>query len=542
MPFSRRSLLGRASGGAAGLFAALHAPSARAEQRPVKAGEWRFGKRPKNIIFCVADGMALSSVTMADHYQQIVHGRRSFWSELMDREYASVGLQDCRSLNSLVTDSSAASSTWGSGRRIWNGQVNQFPDGTKLTPITQLLKAQGVRSGLVTTATITHATPAGFAVSVVQRDLEALIAEEYLKSGVDVLMGGGNRFFSADLRKDKKDLYADFARAGYAIARTKGDLAAASVAAEKTGKLLGVFDDGHLPFTVDHVNDPKLRESRPTLAEMARVALDRLKGSKDGFLLQIEGARVDHGGHADDLGALLFDQIAFEEAVKEAVEFALKDGETLVIVTADHATGGPALNGSGAEYIDSTAGLRRAANFKASYGTLLKGLGQTPGVEDVRDAIAAKLEIELTPAEAQAVVGAMNGESPFGASEFYKPVNATLAAVLGNHTKVTWTSLNHTSDHVLVTAVGPGREAVLGLTPNHRFFDLMLAAKGLKFENPPQMDFETARKHYEKLKIALATSDLHERYAVHAEGDDDCACAASAVHGGRPKPRAVVAR
>jgi alkaline phosphatase len=313
-------------------------------------------------------------------------------------------------------------------------------------------------------------------------------------------MGGGDKFFSSSLRKDKRDLYADFSRSGFTVVKTKPELAAAPTS---SGKVLGIFSEGHLPYTVDQQNDPKLKPSTPTLADMTKAALANLKGSPKGFLLQIEGGRVDHGAHGTDLAAMLYDYVAFEEAVKAAVEFALADKETLVIITSDHACGGPSLNGSGDEYSDSTEGLMTVSGMKGSYGALLKAAGDKPDRNTLRDAVRMTLGITLTSAEASAVVAAGEGKSPFGISEFHGTVAGTLAMVLGNHSKVTWTGPNHTSDHVLVTAVGPGSETVTGLTPNYKFFDLILSLKGLAWANPPQMDFVTARRYYEKLKVGL---------------------------------------
>ncbi len=502
MKFSRRSLFGS---GAASLFAgALSFPARSQNNKP--------GQKPKNIIFCVADGMAIQVVTMVDQYQQIVHGHRSYWSTLLDEEYATSGLQDTRSLNSLVTDSAAASSAWGSGRHIWNGQINMFPDKTQLRTLTSLMSEAGVRCGLVTTTTMTHATPAGFAVNCIERDFEGLIAEEYLKSGVDVLLGGGAKFFSPTLRPDKKDLYAEFRQAGYNIATTRKEL----LDGAKSAKILGIFHDTHLPFTVDQRHNAEYQETKPTLAEMARTAIENLKDSPKGFLLQIEGGKVDHGAHGNDLAAMLYDQMAFEEAVKVAVEFALKDKETLVIITADHACGGPSLNGAGEEYIDSTSGLKHLSGMESSYAPIFKAIGTTPSSAQVRDVVNAKLGVTFTDAEAKGVAAAIKGKSPFALSQFHKSPNAALAMALGNHTKVTWTSGNHTSDHVLVTAVGPGNEEMAGVTPNIRFFDIMLASKDLKWENPT-MTFEEAKKHRVKPQVAL-DPELHRLYA----SDEEC--------------------
>ncbi|HVL39017.1 MAG TPA: alkaline phosphatase [Fimbriimonadaceae bacterium] len=482
MSFSRRSFLG-----AAGLLAGgFTLPGFKQVGRPMR--------RPKNIIFCVADGMAMSTMTMADQFQRVVYGRPSYWSELTKKDYALNGLQVTESLNSLVTDSSAAASAWGCGRLIWNGQVNEYPDGTKLKTLCQIMQEKGIRTGLVTTTTITHATPAGFAVNMKHRGMEAEIAAEYLKVGVDVLMGGGSQFFQAARRKDGRDLFAEFSKASYTVARNRDEMLRLG-----DGKLLGIFSSSHMPFTVDHVNSPELMKSTPTLVEMTRIALSNLRKSPNGFLLQIEGGKVDHGAHANDLAAMLYDQIAFEEAVKEAIEFALEDGETVVVVTTDHACGGPALNGAGHEYIESTDGLKRLAGMKASYGPINQDLAGGVTASRVREVVEARLGIALTPAEAEAVVSAAANKPPFGDSIFYRSVGATLAMVLGNHTKITWTSGNHTSDHVLVTAVGPGKEAFAGLRHSNTYFDTLLSFKGLSHSNP-KMTFEEAAKHYEKIR------------------------------------------
>ncbi|HRI45224.1 MAG TPA: alkaline phosphatase [Fimbriimonadaceae bacterium] len=483
MSLSRRDLLALGATGLASAACSLPSPAQGIPK----------SKRPKNVIFCVSDGMAASVPTMVDHFQQRIHGKGSYWRWLMNQPFVVNGLQDTRSLNSLVTDSSAASSSWGSGRWIWNGMVNMFPDGTKLRTLTSLLQEAGMRTGLVTTATITHATPAGFAVCCMQRDLEAQIALEYLSSGIHVLLGGGDRFFSAEKRTDKRNLYADFQSRGYTVLRNRDEALSAG-----DGKLLGIFANGHLPYTVDRDNDVALQRSAPTLAQMARTAIRNLSNA-NGFLLQIEGARVDHGGHSNDLAAMIHDQIAFEEAVKVAVDFALEDGETLVIITADHATGGVALNGAGNEYIESTAGLESVARMKASYERMIPKFGVKPNAKQVQDVVETDLAVKLSGAEAQAVVDSMDKRSPFRLSSFKTNLQGTLGMVLGNYSKAGFTSTNHTSDNVMVTALGPGKEHCGGLIQNTSFFDVMLAAREIVYKNPT-MDFADAQRHYQKLQ------------------------------------------
>jgi len=469
-------------------------------------------RHAKNIIFMVSDGMPISVPTMVDHYQQLTTGKGSYWMWLMDQPWVRNALQDTRSLNSVVTDSSSAASTWGSGRWIWNGQLNCYPDGTKLRTLYSLLQEQGMRTGLVTTTTMTHATPSGFVIVNESRDDEAGIARQHLDGGVDVLMGGGNRFFGGDARADKKDLYGLFAVKRYEIAR---DLASMNNAGT-TGKLLGIFSNSHLPYTVDRVNNPELNKGVPTLAQMTKKAIDMLKGSSEGFILQVEGGRVDHGNHASDLPASLFDQIEFEEAMKVAVDFARIDKDTLVIITADHACGGTALNGAGDEYIDSTAGLRTVENMKCSYTNMLAELRLDPKPDTIIGKVKDKLGIELKKDEAEAISAAIAGNSPFKTLNFLANPSQTFGAIMGNHTKVTYTSGNHTNDHVLLTALGPGSERIAGLVQNTSLFDLMLEARGLRHSNP-KMDFETAKRFYD----AKAKTAAKVRTEPEAEHDDE---------------------
>lgn len=488
MSLSRRSILSLGAAGMAG--AAL--PLSGILSSEVQKGR---GKRPKNIIFCVADGMAHQIVAMTNHFQQAVNGRPSYWAELLERPDVVTGLQETRSLSSIVTDSAAAASTWGSGRKIWNRQLNYFPDGTALTPLYTILKEHGVRTGLVTTTTITHATPSGFSVAIDNREKEAQIAEQHLTRGVDILMGGGDKFFSGSKRKDKRDLYTEFAAKGYKVAKTRNEAIGL-----KSDKILGIFSDSHLPFSLDRDMSEELRKGVPTLAEMVTVALDNLKGAKNGFVLQIEGGKVDHGGHANDIAGQIHDQIAFEEAVRVAIEFAQKDGETLVIITSDHATGGPSLNGAGDEYFDATAGFASIANHKCTFGITFDAIGKKPTADTVRDVIRDKYGYGLKLEEAEAVAATVNGNSPFKFLELQKAPNSVLALVLQNYSKVGYTSLNHTSEHVLVSAFGPGSEQMHGITNNIEFFNIILAAKGIKFENAPQMSFEDAHRAMEKNK------------------------------------------
>ena len=268
-------------------------------------------KKAKNIIFLVSDGMSTGTLNMTDLFLNRKTGKGSNWIQLYKDNRVSRALMDTASANSIVTDSSAASSSWGGGFRVNNGTLNVSSDGEPYLPIWQKFKKAGKMAGCVTTVPITHATPAGFCVNSKSRNAQDDIAEQYLELGFDVMMGGGSNYFRSESRKDKKDMYAAFKAKGYQVVNTRSAMDAAT-----NGKpILGVFAEDGLPYYVDRNSDENLKKTVPSLAEMAQKAIDSMKNHKDGFVLQIESGKVDWAAHANDISGLIHDQIEFDEAV-----------------------------------------------------------------------------------------------------------------------------------------------------------------------------------------------------------------------------------
>ena len=209
------------------------------------------------IVFMVADGMSQGVLTMAENFSQIVHSKGTRWWELIADTKTVSGLMETSSANSYVTDSAAASSAWGGGVKIDNRSVNVRPDGSESEPIMRRLKKAGLRTGLVTSTTITHATPAGFAAVTKNRDDEHLIAPQYAGT-VDILLGGGMKFFDPRQRVDSRDALGLYEKGGYKILRNRDALLKA-----EGNKILGLFRDGHMPYEVDRLNDRNFGIRRP---------------------------------------------------------------------------------------------------------------------------------------------------------------------------------------------------------------------------------------------------------------------------------------
>lgn len=469
--FSRRNFLRTGLTGGALLLT----PGLRAQtQSPIPSGPRGEPGRARNVIFLVSDGMSLGTLTMAERYRRRHEGRGSHWLDLYARPDVRRALVDTTSANSLVTDSAAASSAWGCGHKVNNGAINFAPDGRPHTPILPLARAAGLGTGLVSTATITHATPAGFAAQVAARADEAAIAAQYLAAGIDVLLGGGAQFFDPARRADRRDLAADYVRAGYQVVRDRPTLEQAPAGS----RLLGLFADSHLPYTLDHRADPALAAAVPTLAELTRAALARLASQPRGFVLQIEGARIDHAAHANDIGGLLFDQLAFDDALGAAVAFAAGRDDTLVMVTTDHGNANPGLNGAGGSYGETGACFDRLAQFRRTSAWTLGGLNADSTAPQVRDRVKEATDLALTEDEIDLLRRALRKEHREG----YRVRNAPIVAlgqILSNYTSVGWTGTAHTTDFVELAAFGPGSEDLHGLIQNTALFGVMTHALGL---------------------------------------------------------------
>lgn len=429
----------------------------------------------KNIIFMVSDGMSSGTLALADIVKRRQFGEGTHWLSLYDssdRRYHR-GLMDMASNNSPVTDSAAASSSWGGGKRINNGAINTSPNGQQHKPIAKIFRDAGKKTGLVTTTRITHATPAGFAANVPDRNMEDTIALQYLERGYDLLMGGGARHFEKGSRKDGKDLFAGFRAGNYDVIRKKNELVQAN-----GDKLLGIFADSHLPYTIDRKNDPDLRTTVPSIAQMTREALKRLDG-EPGFLLQVEGGRVDHGAHGNDAAALIYDQIDFDEAVGVCLDFIAGRDDTLLIITTDHGNANPGLNGAGPHYADSGKLLDNIQQFTHSNDWIFSGLNENGTLEDLRDRVKTATNLGITMEQAKMIQQSVEGtrNTPYDVEE--SPVSA-LGAVLANYLSINWLGTVHTSDYVELAALGPGVEQMDAFTRNTELFDMMVELAGVQ--------------------------------------------------------------
>ncbi len=426
-------------------------------------------KKAKNIIIVVSDGMSTGTLNMTDLYLSRKTGVGSNWIQLYKENKITRALMDMASASSIVTDSAAASSSWGGGFRINNGGLNVGPNGEQHLPIWQKFKLAGKMAGCVTTVPITHATPAGFCVNSKSRNSQAEIAEKYLDLGFDIMMGGGEKYFSSEHRKDKKDMFQEFANDGYQVVKNRNEM----LSADNSKPILGVFSNDGLPYSKDRDNNKELTEKIPTLGEMTQKAIDRMKNHPEGFVLQVEAGKVDWAAHGNDIAGLIYDQAAHDEAVKVAIDFAEKDEETLVIITTDHGNSNPGvIYGKKAnDHFDTVQ------NYKHTNDWILNGFEKETSVSQVKERIEYANNFGVTDEEAQQILSYYTAiKSENGLYNARHLPFKVLAEIQKQHNSIGWISMQHSADYVELAMFGPGSDLLKPFIKNTDLHYLMLEA------------------------------------------------------------------
>lgn len=350
------------------------------------------GSKVRNVILLIGDGMGVAHRTAARIVSRgLTEGRYRNGMLEMDQMQA-VGLVTTSSLSAMVTDSAPGASCYSTGNKGANNEEGVFPDNTdtdalkrtdpesdafldnpRVENISEFLRrTRGVNLGLVTTADVTDATPAAFVVHTSNRNASTRIADDYFdrrdQTGLNVLMGGGRQWFEPKGNKKEggrrttptnakvdpeRDLVKGFRNAGFVYADSAESLQA--VSASRPQHLLGLFAPSTMPVAFDKLGHGAERVTNvPMLDNMARAAINSLSSSSPrGFFLMIEGASVDKQTHLEDADRTIWETIEFDRAVGVAKRFAEQtnsdadpNNDTLVIVTADHETGGFSLIGA----------------------------------------------------------------------------------------------------------------------------------------------------------------------------------------------------
>lgn len=389
-----------------------------------------------NVIVLVGDGMSISQLFLAS----ILEGRIL---NTMTLPYT--GITTTYSADSWVTDSAPAASALFSGFKILNRAIGVLPNGELIPSIFEIAKKAGYKIGIAVTCQITHATPAGVYANVGNRNDELGIAKQFVdKEVVDVAFGGGWQWFTpaskGGSRKDELDLIKAAQEKGYKFISTVEELRNLSTENEK---VLGLFAKNYL----DPVSERS--SSQPKLDLMTKKALEILSASGKPFMLMVEGSQIDWEAHANDFYGVWKEVVEFDDAVKVALDFAKKDGNTLVVVLGDHETGGLSLSAGG-----YTINVEQARKAKGTTTMFLKQFNindKDTFITGIKDWYG----VTMSDSEYETLKKVPSNN-----------LRRELARYIGFKIGFGWTTYDHTAQPVPVYAFGPGAENFTGVLDN----------------------------------------------------------------------------
>ena len=278
--------------------------------------------QPKNIILLIGDGMGLTQVSSSYYFSEATPNFSRF---------KHIGLINTSASSHKITDSAAGATAFASGKKSYNGAIGVNSDTISIPTILEIAEKINLSTGVVATSTITHATPACFYAHARSRGMYEDIARQLATSEVDYAAGAGLRHFKN--RRDGANYY-DTLAARDVILDTTNLTTIDNICAEC--KYMYLDTGSAMPRIVDGRGD--------FLSDATRLGLAHLSRDEDGFFLMVEGSQIDWGGHSNDAEYLTTELLDFDKVIGLALDFAERDGNTLVIVTADHETGGFALS------------------------------------------------------------------------------------------------------------------------------------------------------------------------------------------------------
>ncbi|GAB6099718.1 alkaline phosphatase [Halanaerocella petrolearia] len=437
-------------------------------------------KQPKYVFYFIGDGLSASHRQAAEYYLQTKNDNEDL--KLTMNKFPVAGINTTQALDSLVTDSAAAGTALATGHKTNSQVIAQSPKGKKYKTIIEAAEAKGMATGIVTTSRLTHATPATFVSHAKSRYLPNKIANQYLTSDVDFFAGGGYRHFIPQgglehngielksKRKDNRNLAKEFHDQGYKVFLSKHSTESfRDFTTERKEKVFAAFTYSHTPYELDR----QRTDATPSLSEMTNKGIETLSNYKNGFVMMVEGARIDHASHANDPVGAIHDTLEFDRAIKKAYKFYKKHpNETLIVVAGDHETGGFGLGFSKQYFLKlenlEEAKVTTANTLSGKYKELNKNRAAYFDYIDENlglDNLTTKEKAIINKAMGIVDSGAEYDAATFGPS-YYDAVAIATTHVLSARAGLEWTTYAHSATAVPLTAIGVGAKNFGGYKDN----------------------------------------------------------------------------
>jgi len=433
---------------------------------------WAAQPPVKNVIILMMDGTASSHVTLSRWYK----------GSPLALDSILVGGVRTYSADSLITDSAPAATAFATGYKTNSKFLGIMPEITstpgvtaitedlKFKPVASVMegaKLQGKSIGLIATSNIQHASPAGYSAHTPFRDAYTLIATQQVYENIDVVFSGGKKYLlptdQGGVRLDGENLIQVLKDRGYAFVETQNEMLKIT-----NSKVWGLFAADAMQYEFDR---KELTPNEPSLAEMTKKAIELLSKNEKGFFLFVEGSKIDWAAHANDPVGVISDVLAFDDAVKTALDFASRDGQTLIMAFADHGTGGMSIGAkSVAKTYDRTPFAAVIPPLKQAQVTG-EGLDQIIGDDrtewNIRQKIAQFYGIEeLTADEVKLIQKAPRGRA----------FANVVGPMLSQRAAIGWVYTGHTGDDLFLYAFGPNRPT--GLIENTKIAQICAQSMG----------------------------------------------------------------
>lgn len=459
-------------------------------------------KKVKNVIYLIADGMSDGILTAAKYYKDIQDG--ILGNDKLAMDSIRSGFVKTAWANGPITDSAPAGTALSSGYKTNPGVVGLNTEGKPQATILEAAEFSGLSTGIIATSEITHATPAAFSAHVENRQDYNSIMKQQLYKDIEVVLGGGSLFFESTgggKRNDGKDLTKDIKALGYDYVTTKSEMNESN-----SNKLWGLFKEKDLAYDFDRVAEGN--DEEPSLAEMTEKAIEVLERDEQGFFLMIEGSKIDWAAHANDPAGAIGDILAFDEAVKVALDYAKENQDTIVVVTTDHANSGFSIGNesttSGYDDLTFEESIMKMKDFKLSAE---KFTYLAEGKDDE---------------EVKALIKEYYGYSDITAEELEYANNGKINEVMKIRAKLGYTTGGHTGGDVYLGVYAPaGVEKLRGTVDNTELPKYIASNLGLNLDYTTEILYQYIKDKVESegATFIVNTDDSENQYLLIKKED-----------------------